>query len=112
MAAPDPAGKYRRNQANEADRAAHGDAGAHAKRTEANHPEPQPRDIVAQRLHDFLAQHQRIERTTQPSQQDNGNRGRNGSEGRLAEAAIDQRTHQPLIGVVKGKGGGGEGERS
>ena len=32
-------------------------------------------------------------------------------EGGLIEAAVDQRAHQPVIGVVKGEGGGGERQR-
>ena len=37
--------------------------------------------------------------------------GRDGGEGGLVEAAVDQRAHQPVIGVVESEGGGGERQR-
>ena len=111
MALRQPSREDRRDEADEADRPANGDAGADSQRGEADDLKPQPADIVAERLGDILAEGEPIERQSEAQQQADGDRRRDRRERGLGEAAVDQRAHQPVIGVVESEGGGGQSER-
>ena len=83
MAAGQPPREDRRDQADEADRAADRDAGADAERGQADDLQPQARDVVAERLRHLLAERQPVERRAEPEQQGDGR----AAPGKAAKAA-------------------------
>ena len=69
------------------------------------------RDVVPERLGDLLAEREPVERRAEPEQQSDDEQRRQRGEGGLIEAAVDERAHQPVIGLVKSERGGGERQR-
>ena len=61
---------------------------------------------------DLLAKGQAVERPARSrSSSSDREQGRHRGEAGLGEAAVEQRAHQPVIGVVESEGGGGQRER-
>ena len=103
-----PAGQsprdHRGDQADEADRAAHRDTGADSDGGEKNHLLPKPVGQHAHRGGDIFAEREAVEGISMSSKKRGGEQRREQRGGRLAEAAIDQASHQPVECFVECEG--------